>query len=58
MAVDINLITNCDDAIIFWRTTQRISECWGFMIDRGLWRTGLSRRRTLDFIHDAPQAKF
>lgn len=34
MAVDINLIVNCDDAVVFWRIGKRIENCWGVSIDR------------------------
>lgn len=34
MAVEVNLIANCDDAVIFWRIEKRIPDCWGFTIER------------------------
>ncbi|HJQ59296.1 MAG TPA: phospholipase D-like domain-containing protein [Vineibacter sp.] len=34
MAVDLTLIANCDDAVIFWRIKRRIEDCWGFAIER------------------------
>ena len=34
MAVKVNLIANCDDAVVFWRIAKRIPDCWGFAIER------------------------
>ena len=34
MAVEVNLLVNCDDAIVLWRIAKRIKNCWGFSIDR------------------------
>lgn len=34
MTVEVNIIANCDDAVIFWRIKKRIPNCWGFSIER------------------------
>lgn len=34
MAVNISVLGNCDDAVLFWQTAKRIPDCWGFAIER------------------------
>ncbi len=33
-ATEISVITNCDDAVIFWRVDKPIAGCWGFALER------------------------
>jgi phosphatidylserine/phosphatidylglycerophosphate/cardiolipin synthase-like enzyme len=59
MAVRASFISNCDDAVIFWRIDKRIPDCWGFQIERELKKDDGVQRSTLKnrmgFEGDAPQ---
>ncbi|MGE3704652.1 MAG: phospholipase D-like domain-containing protein [Vicinamibacterales bacterium] len=60
MAYDIRLLTNCDDAVIFWRIEKKIPRCLGFAIEREMKRPdGSVQRLTLHnrkgFEKDAPK---
>lgn len=49
MATDIRLLTNCDDAVIFWRVAKPIPDCLGFAIEREMkFDDGRIQRITLD----------
>ncbi len=61
MTVSVTFISNCDDAVIFWRIDKRIQDCWGFAVERELKLTnGEVRRTTLDnrmgFKKDKPKS--
>src|SRR6478735_6189277 len=60
MTVQVALIANCDDAVVFWRIPKRIPDCWGFSIDREQKLADGSIRRTcldnrMGFADDHPQ---
>jgi phosphatidylserine/phosphatidylglycerophosphate/cardiolipin synthase-like enzyme len=49
MAVEVRFISNCDDAVVFWRIAKRIPDCWGFTIEREQkQKDGTVQRSTLD----------
>jgi phosphatidylserine/phosphatidylglycerophosphate/cardiolipin synthase-like enzyme len=61
MPVKVSFISNCDDAVIFWRIEKRIPDCWGFAIERELKQEdGKVQRITLanrmGFKADAPKS--
>lgn len=60
MAVEVRLIANCDDAVVFWRVAKRIPECRGFAVERerkfddgSIQRTTLANR--MGFEDDEPR---
>jgi phosphatidylserine/phosphatidylglycerophosphate/cardiolipin synthase-like enzyme len=60
MAVEISVIANCDDAVVFWRIEKPIKDCWGFAIERERAQPGGGVQRiTLDnrtgFAKDNPK---
>lgn len=60
MSVQIEVIANCDDAVVFWKVAKRIPDCWGFAIEREQkLDDGTVQRITLDnrkgFEDDAPR---
>jgi phosphatidylserine/phosphatidylglycerophosphate/cardiolipin synthase-like enzyme len=49
MPVTVSFISNCDDAVVFWRIDKRIPDCWGFEIERERrQKDGTVQRTTLD----------
>lgn len=61
MSIDVSLIANCDDAVVFWRIAQPIKDCWGFAIEREKkLDDGTIERKTLDnrtgFESDKPKS--
>lgn len=60
MIVEISLIANCDDAVVFWRIEKPIKDCWGFAIEREKSLPGGVQRITLDnrtgFAKDHPKS--
>ena len=49
MSLDISVVTNCDDAVIFWRVDEVIKNCFGFAIERERkLANGGVERKTLD----------
>jgi phosphatidylserine/phosphatidylglycerophosphate/cardiolipin synthase-like enzyme len=61
MAVEVKLITNCDDSVVFWRIQKRIPDCWGFAIHRErklqdgtIQRTALDNRMGFEEDHPKP----
>jgi phosphatidylserine/phosphatidylglycerophosphate/cardiolipin synthase-like enzyme len=59
MATEISAVTNCDDAVIFWRIDKAIPDCLGFAIERERKRPdGSVEQGTLDnrtgFAKDKP----
>ena len=49
MPVKVSFISNCDDAVVFWRIEKRIPDCWGFEIEREMkLKDGTVQRSTLD----------
>lgn len=60
MAVKINLIANCDDAVVFWGIDKPIKDCWGFAVERersvpGGGVQGLTLDNRVGFENDNPQ---
>jgi phosphatidylserine/phosphatidylglycerophosphate/cardiolipin synthase-like enzyme len=48
MTTKINLIANCDDAVLFWGIDKPIKNCWGFDVERERSVNGSVVRVTLD----------
>lgn len=48
MSTEISVITNCDDAVIFWRSDKPIKDCYGFAIERERKVNGSIERKPLD----------
>jgi hypothetical protein len=60
MAAKINLIANCDDAVVFWGIEKPIKDCWGFAVERersvpGGGVQGLTLDNRVGFEKDNPQ---
>ncbi len=60
MPVEVRLIANCDDAVVFWRILKRIADCLGFAVEReqklddgSVQRTTLANR--MGFEDDEPR---
>ena len=48
MATRISVVTNCDDAAIFWRTDKPVADCFGFALERERRTKDGVERKTLD----------
>jgi phosphatidylserine/phosphatidylglycerophosphate/cardiolipin synthase-like enzyme len=48
MATEISVVTNCDDAVVFWRSDKPIQDCYGFAVERERKVNGSIERKPLD----------